>query len=123
LTTEHIPGFTFPRALRLCKKKQFDRAFKEGRPVRNRLFLLICAPNGLPHSRMGLMVGRKYGNAVKRNRLKRLCREAFRLHRRELPQGLDFVVLPKGQSSEYTLASVADSFQRLLGHAQARMGK
>lgn len=49
-------------------------------------------PNGLGHARLGLSVGRRVGNAVARNRVKRLLRESFRLSRDDLPQGFDLVV-------------------------------
>ena len=53
-----------------------------------------CA-NGLPHTRLGLSVSRRVGNAVLRNRWKRIIREAFRTQRDELPVGLDLVVRPR----------------------------
>jgi ribonuclease P protein component len=43
---------------------------------------------------MGLAVTRKTGNAVKRNRVKRVVREFFRLHGGMLPRGVDVVVVP-----------------------------
>ena len=46
-------------------------------------------------ARLGLSVGRKVGNAVARNRLKRVLREFFRLHQDLLEDQLDFVVVPK----------------------------
>lgn len=51
--------------------------------------------NNLGHSRMGLVVSRKMGNAVRRNRWKRLLREAYRLRRLQLPEGMDMVVIPR----------------------------
>ena len=116
-----IPGNTFPRELRLTQKADYDRVFRDGRHCRNGLFLLICAANGLDRSRMGLVVSRKFGGAVKRNRLKRLCREAFRLSRRTLPAGLDFVVLPKARPEAYTLEKVTDSLRTLLSDAWQRL--
>lgn len=117
------PGaFAFPKHVRLRRKADYDRVFREGIHVRNRLFLLVCAANGLDHPRMGLAVGRRYGKAVARNRLKRLCREAFRLHRSALPPGIDFVVLPKSGPEAYTLEEVARSFGRLLSEARTRLG-
>ena len=56
-----------------------------------REFALFGLPNGRGHSRLGVTTTRKLGNAVTRNRARRLVREAYRTHRGELPTGLDLV--------------------------------
>lgn len=45
-----------------------------------------------PYSRLGVIISRKVGNAVKRNRLRRRIREAFRTHRHMITQSVDVVV-------------------------------
>ncbi len=115
-------GAAFPKTLRLRRKREFDSVFRNGQPFRNGLFLLLCAANSLEYTRMGMMVGRRFGPSVKRNRLKRLCREAFRLGRSALPQGLDFVAIPKSSPADYTLEAVSLSFRKLLTAAAARLG-
>lgn len=119
---EPISGNSFPKEMRLRRKKEFDSVFKEGKAFRDGLFLLMCRANALGNSRMGLMVAKRFGPAVKRNRLKRLCREAFRLGRRGLPSGLDFVVIPKSAPEMYSLGAVDRSFRKLLAAAAARLG-
>ncbi len=51
--------------------------------------------NELEHPRLGLIVGRKHGSAVVRNRLKRVMRAAFRLSQHELPAGFDLICTPR----------------------------
>jgi ribonuclease P protein component len=50
-------------------------------------------PNGLGFPRLGMSVSRKVGTAVRRNRIRRLIRESFRLLQHDLPQGYDLVVV------------------------------
>lgn len=69
--------------------------------------------NGPLPTRLGITVTRKIGNAVARNRIKRLVREVFRLHRARLPEGLDLVWVAKQQAAQASFADVLDDFEAL----------
>src|ERR1700730_18514432 len=80
---------------RLHLKSDFKRVFKEGRRVGGSgLTLWICRrgdEEAAGKARLGLAIPKAYGNAVARNRLKRLIREAFRLNKSQLPPDVDMV--------------------------------
>ncbi|TWU28535.1 ribonuclease P protein component [Bythopirellula polymerisocia] len=85
----------FPKSARLLKSDEFDRVFRRRCVVSDDLLVLHAERGLAEETRMGLVVSRKCGNAVVRNRWKRILREAFRLVRSELPQGLDLVIVPR----------------------------
>jgi ribonuclease P protein component len=78
------------------RNADYQRAYRRRSSASDDWLLVFGCPNELPYPRLGLSVSRKFGNAVARNRWKRRLREAFRLCRVELPQGIDLVVLPRG---------------------------
>lgn len=83
---------TFRRAHRLLKTDEYSSVFHLRNTRSNPLFQVYARPNGLPHARLGLVVGKKVAKrANRRNYIKRTVREWFRLHRHELP-AMDFVV-------------------------------
>jgi ribonuclease P protein component len=75
----------------------FRRVYAKRQSVSNQILVLYGDSNGLGYSRLGLSVSRKVGNAVARNRWKRLLREAFRMTRDRLPAGVDLVIIPRQQ--------------------------
>ena len=82
---------------RLTERSDFVRCYDAGRKLFSRAFVLFALErkDALPAWRMGLAVTKKVGNAVWRNRIKRLVREVFRLNADAVPQGFDLVVVPK----------------------------
>lgn len=74
---------------------EFQRVYRRKRSVSDDVLIVYGCENERPHPRLGLSVSRKVGNAVVRNRWKRLIREAFRLSQVKLPVGIDLVVLPR----------------------------
>ena len=77
----------FPKRLRLLRASEFERVFAARNSAGNSYVTLYFAANELGHPRLGITVSRKVGNAVARNRWKRLLREAFRLSQQALPAG------------------------------------
>lgn len=97
-----------PRTQRIRKRPEFVRIQDSPARVGTRHLLLLLAAradDGPP--RLGVVASRKVGCAVMRNRAKRLVREAFRLHQRALPRGLDLVIIVRPGTHELALADVA----------------
>ena len=87
-----------PASHRLKRGVDFQRVYRRRRSASDGMLLVFGCENGLPHPRLGLSVSRKVGNAVLRNRWKRVLREAFRLSVDRLPPGVDLVVIPRADS-------------------------
>jgi len=106
------PSLGFPPTFRLRRRRDFQRVMREGRRVSDRRLQLWGLPNGLAYSRFGLVVSRRHGSAVARNRLRRILREAFRLARPELPAGFDLACGPQ-PGAQLRLQGTMESLKRL----------
>ena len=88
--TQTINGFSllsfcFPKSARLRKPGEFRRVYAEGKRFEGRLMTVFIVPSSSEFQRLGVTASKKaVGNAVQRNRAKRLLREAFRLSKAEL---------------------------------------
>lgn len=87
--------YTYPKSLRLLKRKQIDRIFKQAIPLKHDGFLVLSRKNDLTHPRLGLIIAKKNIKlATQRNQLRRYLRESFRLNQAMLA-GWDIVILVK----------------------------
>jgi ribonuclease P protein component len=104
---------------RLRKKKDFDSVFSnKGSFVSQDFLSMKTVPNELPLSRFGFIVSNKVSkSAVRRNRIKRLLREAIRLHQAQVPPGFDAAILVRADVSAQKLEAVDKAVDSLLKKA------
>ena len=101
---------------KLRKRWEFERVYNEGRKFVNEVFVIYIAPNDLGINRLGIAVSKKLGKAVKRNRVRRLIRESFRLLEDKLRKGFDIVVVGRtpaiGMKCQQTQAAMSELFRK-----------
>ena len=84
----------------LNDNKDFLRLYKKGRYIASKYSVIYVRPNGRPYNRLGITAGKKVGNAVCRNRAKRLIRLAYRNAEISLPVGIDIVIVARTRLCE-----------------------
>jgi ribonuclease P protein component len=109
----------FPRASRVKSRGDFARAKAQGR----RLVCGCLIANVLPRpagqgSRLGVVTSKKIGGAVARSRARRLMRECFRLHQRDLARPVDLVLVARPSIVGKNLADVENDLMRVLRQAR-----
>lgn len=108
-------NFRFTKAERLTKKKEFERVFSEGKVFKDTKIVFYIIANDCQYSRIGLVVSKKVGNAVQRNRVKRLLREAYRLNKHLLTANVDIIAIPRRPfTSNLKLPDIENEFKKLL---------
>ncbi len=85
--------FTFPKNRRLVRNSQFKDVLGRGLRVSDGVLTLYMAKNECGQPRLGVSVGKLWGSAVVRNRLKRLLREAFRQSQDQIPASFDYLLM------------------------------
>ncbi len=83
---------------RIRKKSDFASLYRDGSRFRGRYFSLVFRGNELGYSRLAVVVSRKVGSAVVRNRVKRRLRELFRRNKRLLKEPTDLIVIARPES-------------------------
>jgi ribonuclease P protein component len=105
---------SFSKADRILKRDDFKRVYEGGRKVHTRYFTAFILPNSGDGPRLGITATRKIGNAVERNRGRRLLREAFRKNKWLVPRGVDIVINVKRPLVEAGLSDIEGDFINLL---------
>jgi len=108
-----VKQFAFSRASRLRLKKEFEAVFSARNKTVTGDLVAWHSRDADNEKKIGLMVSKKTGGAVKRNRLKRLLREAFRLTKKELKEGTRLIIYPKAGCAIKNLAQARQELDTL----------
>ncbi len=103
-----------PKAARIRRRKEFLAAQKDGVRTHSAHFVVIRQLAPGVSSRLGVTVSSRVGNAVARNRTKRVVREIFRRRQRILVPPTDFVVIAKPGADRLKYVQVAKELDRAL---------
>ncbi len=103
------------KAYRIKSNKDFQTVFKSGKSFANKQFVLYyLKKEDQAHFRIGLSVGKKLGNAVLRNKVKRLLRQAFLELEKDIKQDYDYVIIARIPARDLDFFQVKKSLLHLL---------
>ena len=111
--------YGLPKPFRLHFKKDFEAIIRNAYRAQGEGMVIWWRPSSYPgaRTRLGIVVSRKLGGAVVRNRVKRLLRESFRLNREKLKPGTDLIVSPRSSEILADLPSAQRALLALCGKA------
>jgi ribonuclease P protein component len=114
-----MASHAFGKAQRVRRRGEFQRVFDSGSRVSSRYFTLLLAPGPSSPARLGIVASRKLGDAVRRNRAKRLIRELFR--HLDQPPAVDVVVIPRRELFDAPFSDLERDFRAVFRRGVQRI--
>lgn len=105
------------KRLRISKNREFREIYKHGKNIANKDFVLYQKKNEFNRTRIGIAVSKIVGNAVKRNRIKRLIREIYRKELPHIKSGYDIILIARKPIKEKSFHSIEKTFIDVLKRA------
>src|SRR5690625_4227475 len=103
------------KAYRVKKNSEFQEILKSGKSFANRELVIYYKEKPLQsHFRIGISVGKKIGNAVTRNRIKRCIRESFLQLRENISPQLDIIIIARNPAVDLDCNQIKKSLIHLL---------
>ena len=103
----------FTKASRVRRRAEFTRVFDLALRAHGRYLTVLMAPNGAGTARLGIVASKKLGDAVRRNRAKRLIREVFRTETSP-DRASDLVIIPKASALQVEAIEVVSDYRTTL---------
>lgn len=101
------------KIITIKRSRDFTKTLKRGKSAADKYIVLYMISNNLEINRIGISIGKKVGNSVNRNRVKRLIRENYRAIKNRLKTGFDFVFIPRQPSKEAHCKDIENSLNKL----------
>lgn len=86
--------------LTLKKNNEFQNVFLKGKWYSSKYLVIYVVKNSDNFNKVGIAVGKKVAKSVKRNRIRRVIREAYRLNENNIMQGNDIVIVWRNKIEE-----------------------
>ncbi|MGP6140310.1 MULTISPECIES: ribonuclease P protein component [unclassified Jeotgalibaca] len=103
------------KSFRVKKEKEFQNVFHTGSSKANRQFVIYKMPKeGQDHFRVGLSVGKKIGNAVTRNAVKRKIRQALLELKPQIKSEIDFIIIARQPTANLTTEEIKKNLLHVL---------
>lgn len=102
------------KTITIKSSREFTAAFRRGKPSGDKLLVAYVIPNRSAINKIGISIGKKIGNSVCRNRVKRLIRESYRQIEKNIKTGFNIVFLPREESKNASYIEVLKSMIKTL---------
>ena len=100
------------------RRDDFQQVWDKGKSWSHPLIIVRACANGMPRCRFGFVAGKKIGNAVHRNRVKRLMREAVRHHQDGIVPGWDIILISRTGAENAEFKEIDAAVETLLRRAK-----
>ena len=113
----------FDKGRRLRQRAEFQQVFDTGVRTRGRFLTILVAPSRTTRSRLGIVASKKLGDAVRRNRAKRLIREVFRRNQNSGASiRVDMVVIPRVELFAAAFTALEEDYRTVIARSIPRLG-
>jgi len=106
-----LKKFSFKKEDKILKRREFLQLQRCGKKIQDSNFIVIYSEGRFDKKRIGITASKKIGNAVKRNKIKRLIREHFRMNRDKIAEFMDINVIVKKRAGEISADMVFKSLE------------